>query len=675
MNVASGGGAQGTTSRAAGNVAGSAQPVNPPQGIYAGGTWHAAGTGVYNQALAAGMIPGAAGGGGGAAPPPIGIANMGFGQYGPAGMYTPTYARMGGMYGPSGGFTGGASAVVVSSAMAMAAGAMNIETQRIISGGSSSMIGDAAGNFGRGAGMIAGGIAGLLLGGGPLGAAIGAGAVGGMFESAARYLVAPGQARANAVENLTGFGAASGGSQVGFGTMTGRTMRIGEITSGINGNTPKFMQASEGQVASAWSTISGSLLEGGVNPFAAYGSRVYGPTAGDISSMERSIRGQTSPAGAWAGVSIMSMRMMGAGREQYGEAITRRMGDLFKNQLGDGAKLMAPVFGSLPETGGNMADMLMRFGVERTNLYNRLQSDDLRSPISSVQLSAVSGAVRSGARTAQMGALSIRGSGFASAIGYGQEMGALSGLPGGSDSLAYKQATRQLADSVTEGFAQSNMTSFGVPRAQIEGQQQRAQLLPYMPSRMFEIAGRGIALNNREIGALRSQMSTMESAGLLDESTQLQYTQRIESLRTSNASQLAMLSEGRENLLPGLVAGRRRSVGAVDSGQLAALSYSRAGLPFRGRGAINGGALAVQNAYADLVMGGGDVGPASRTSGINNMAGGGRTDDLLAAILATLKSGQSTQGQRPNALIGQAYGTTQTRDVGQGNTTVDRGSY
>jgi hypothetical protein len=167
----------------------------------------------------------------------------------------------------------------------------------------------------------------------------------------------------------------------------------------------------------------------------------------------------------------------------------------------------------------------------------------------------------------------------------------------------------------------------------------------------------------------------MQSAGLLDEQTELHMTSQIEGLRTNSAAQMAMLSEGRENLLPGLVAGRRRSAGAFDSSQLAALSFRNAGLPFRGQGAMGGGQLAVQNAYADMIFNGGDVGPRSRTSDINNAGMGGEVPEILKAILRTLQSSASTQGQRPNAGIGQAAGTLTSRDPSQGNNGVDRGSF
>lgn len=336
------------------------------------------------------------------------------------------------------------------------------------------------------------------------------------------------------------------------------------------------------------------------------------------------------------------------------------------------ARLAAPVLAARNRLGRNRADLLLQFGPEAYGAYaDATQTDDItpgqRDAYRNVQRADYA---------SRLGSAQIRGSGMAAAAAGRSSMEAISMLPGGRDSLAYAEARHGVMDSMLTGFSQSDAVNFGVPRAQIEGRMTRAQLMPYSPSRMFELAGREIGLNNRQIGSLRSRMSNLRSAGLLSEEQELGMTEQIESLRNATARSLSMISEGRENLIPGLVAGRRASVGSVNSLQLGALSFMRSGLPFRNMGAMGGGQKRFQDAYSDLIgLGEGDIMPHSRSQWMNNSGSGGEGGmmvSLLGQILRTLQGGGSPQGERPGRSFGQAAGIMSQRDVGASNTTVHR---
>lgn len=552
-------------------------------------------------------------------------------------------------------------------------------------------------------------IGGLATGNPMAGAGIGA-AANAVLGPLAQYLGRPDDYKATAGRTLTPFmGAYSGlqGGAVIASLMTGtpainpyappgtnpiewQASRLGALgyAANANGRLPENLQfamprgAPDPALSATYGAVAAGLFAGGLDPMGR-GANLPGgfayPYANNTVQNRRG--GLIDTLIGVAGTAAAGVRVATGGQETLSETFTRRLGTLFGNESPVVAKQIAPIFGALPETGGNMADILMKYGAQDTATFSRLQNDSLQSSVDPMTLATTSANIRTGQRLQRLGSLSIRGSGLAQAIALRGQMSDISSLPGGSDSMAFAEARNAYAGALTTAGQQSDITNFGITGVQLQGQMTRMQMMPYAPSRAFELSGRQIQNNMGQIGALRSRMNTMRSAGYLSEETELAMTSQIEGLRNQNAQDFAYLSEGRENMIPGLVAGRRRTTGSYDSANLAAFAYARGGVPFRNAGAVNGRQLGMQNAYSDMIgLGEGDIFPRSRSQGMNTggMAGGGfgtaGIESLLSQLLQVVKGGGGNlQGSRNSGPIGQTYGEQQTRNIGQGNNSVSRG--
>jgi hypothetical protein len=344
----------------------------------------------------------------------------------------------------------------------------------------------------------------------------------------------------------------------------------------------------------------------------------------------------------------------------------------FKYFMGapDIAEMARPVIGARSRYNRNDADLLLNFGPEAFGAYLDAYG---RPDITHAQRGSF-GNVQIGDYLAEKGSYQARGSGNAMAVARVGQMADILNLPEGRDSLAYARAGSQARDAMLLGFHQSDLTSFAIPGAQIQGRIDRANILPYNPSNLFALYGAQIGQNNQQIRTLSGRLETLARAGNLSEDEQYSLTSRIESLKTQNLADVFNVTEGRENLIPGLSAGRRRTVGAWTSDMALALSFANNNVPYRYAGATNGKQRRMQENFAEaLGYGEGDLDPISRTGGINNLSGSGgggagTTNSLLSAILATLQGGGG-QGQRPNGGVGQGFGTLGQRDVGRGNVT------
>jgi hypothetical protein len=353
-------------------------------------------------------------------------------------------------------------------------------------------------------------------------------------------------------------------------------------------------------------------------------------------------------------------------QETVGETYNRRLGQIFGTKLlPDMQKRISPMFD--PYYGSNAADLLTQFGAEDTSTYLRIQNDKLQSSVDPALLSRVAGRGREFARAERIGSLQPMGSaGFARNAALG-EMANLASLPGGTDSIAFAEKYAEERGLRSSQFSQSSIMQFGLRDVQLQGQQQRQQYLPFAPGNIFATSLSIISNNQQQIGRLSSYLQQ----GDLSENERLQRTQQLEGLRTENARNIGVLSEGFENRLPALAAGRPGFFGRYNSTQGAAINLGAIGSPVRAFGAMGGRQAAGQQAFVDAFDVSGSIGPYSRTSGMNNASATNMapTNEILMQILRAMNGGGNGKGagNRPseaygNAAAGQA---SKSPDLGQ----------
>jgi hypothetical protein len=566
--------------------------------------------------------------------------------------------------------------IAIGAASAFAGNTLDYRSNQILNGGGSVMDRARAG-FSAGGALIGAGLGAFA---GPPGMAIGAAIVGNLSGSLGSYLAAPMQ---NAVNTMT--------AQMPLAVAAGFTLnerspagvsprwrqgRFSSLSEELNqklfGNGPGNISSS--QIAGAWSAISDGMVAGGSNPFQkASSGYVYGASPDAVAAAEHRAH---APGGA--GLNAMNsaaevlVRQYGFGKEQTGEMYTRRLSRLFGG-YGDGdalkeaSKTVGSIFATLPETGGNPADVLKQFGPSKTALFMRIQNEDLKSQVSLKELSRVSALTRGAQRDASIGSLQARGSGAASEAAYRREMAAYATLPGGDKSMVYAEVAAKARSAGQTAFEQAGVGAFGIPMAHLAGERERLAVLPFSPGNRFANDLRTIALDNKEIKRVGSYMAQRRKSGQLSEDEELSLTQRLEGLETSKAYGIASLSSGMENRLPALSAGKGRRFDMFNSTQLASLALYKIHSPIRDFGSING----QQKQEQDEFLNGFHVrqtGPRSRTQGINNASSSDRVETLLERIANALERGGSQVGRasRPGEIAGAAAGALAQRNVGNG---------
>jgi len=137
--------------------------------------------------------------------------------------------------------------------------------------------------------------------------------------------------------------------------------------------------------------------------------------------------------------------------------------------------------------------------------------------------------------------------------------------------------------------------------------------------------------------------------------------QQMEGLQTANAQGIANLSEGFENRLPAMSAGRSRFFGRFNSLDGAAMNLAGLGHPSRAFGAMNGRQLQNQDDFvkAFALPANASVGVGSTTSAMNNP----QVVGLLERIARALE-GKNSGGSRPGEARGKASGSIERADVG-----------
>jgi hypothetical protein len=582
-------------------------------------------------------------------------------------------------------------------------GYLNLQTNQFLNGGSDIM--GQAGLYGRGIGSVIGGVLGSFFG--PVGTAAGMAIGGGAGEALLKYAAAPLAGNADAALNALPIFAARYGAG-GIPAVQALTSRSGAfgMFGGYNGSSmenlmaqingipgkgglPEYARVGLEGTGRAYSSIAEGLFAGGQDPFgpgynspagvaypyAGYRDRfALGGADGRIGTkMIDTVIGAAGTALSYSG------RYRTGGQETLTDTYTRRLGKLVGGRFDDVSKnVIQPILGSRPETGDNVADILERFGPEATSTWLAIQNEDLKSSVDPMLLARTSANLRTGDRLAAMAGTQARGVGAAQRVIYTGELSDVSALPGGSESLTASRIRQQIRESTLEEYRASDITGFEIPSARLQGARDRANLLPYNPSNVFGLDAATIALDRRQEAILGNRMDSLRRSGNLSEDEELRLTRQQEALHTDEFARLREITEGRENLIPGLSAGRPRLVGQFTSDQAEALSFANGRVPYRFAGAVNGADLARQDrAAADLGLSPSDLRPGSRTQEMNSGSGGGGADPdikrLLSAILSAIQGGNA-QGARANESYGQGYGTISQRDVARGNATVDMGA-
>jgi hypothetical protein len=553
-------------------------------------------------------------------------------------------------------------------------GSLDYATNQILNGGGSLV--ERGHTTGSAIGALIGGIAGIPFG--APGVATGAGIGSSVFGSAGAFLMAPLQNAAHMWDAQVPLSAASGwlkGS--GNGDYTGgsfmrRSARFFGMERQINKVWDEPDQITGPQISDAWANLSEGLVHGGINPFdKAKNGFKYGATVDDIASANALARGPGNKLINTLNASAQLMaKNFGAGDEAVGEMYTRRLGRLFGGSqegkaLANASKDMAQIFASLPETGGNLADNLMKFGPTKTALFERIQTESLRAQVPIQQLWETSAAVRGAGRDASLGSLQARGSGAATEAAYRREMGAYASLPGGDQSLVYAEASARARDAGRAKFAQEDIGLYSIPAAHLAGERERLNVLPFNPGSRFSNDLRSISLANRELKRVGGYMAARKKSGELSEDEELSLTERMEGLETQKAYGIASLSSGFENRLPALSAGRGRTFNQFTSLQGAQLALYKVRSPIRDFGSINGDQKRDQDAFLDGFQVR-QTGPRSRTQGLNNAGSSDRVESLLERIANALERNRVGGGARSGEIAGGAAGALAQRNPGRG---------
>jgi hypothetical protein len=353
-------------------------------------------------------------------------------------------------------------------------------------------------------------------------------------------------------------------------------------------------------------------------------------------------------------------------QESVGETYQRRTAQLFGSKIApEMQKHIMPLFD--PYYGSNVADLVMNFGSVDTASYLRIQNDKLESSVDPKLLDRVAGRSREFARAERIGSLHPTGSAGYARNAVLAQMANLATLPGGTQSIAYQEKYAEERGLRSSQFSQSTLSGYGLRSLELEGQRARQEYLPFSPGNRFA-TNIGVVVNNRQqIGRLDSYLSNPD----LSEQERYQRSAERQDLFTQNARSIGEISEGFENRLPALSAGRPGFFGRYSSLQGAARQLGEIGSPVRFAGAVGGRQVRFQQGIFEALGGDASLSPYSTTANLNNPhapvnypAGHSTpatnmnpTNDILMQIRDLLKGsggGGKGAGMRP----AEAYGNT-----------------
>ena len=322
----------------------------------------------------------------------------------------------------------------------------------------------------------------------------------------------------------------------------------------------------------------------------------------------------------------------------------------------DVAKMTDAIVAATNETGGNPVDILSRFGPQASILYAGLGGMDGDK----ASLLKLTTAMQKGGRAMQFASTS------ASEVG-GKTMAALNGLlgqieiaPGGRDSLLYAQTQQQMRAARMANYGEMDTMNYAIPMTQLQGQIARSDVLPFSPGNRMGLEMQSIALNTRHLGQLQDRYGILKKRGDLSEDQELSMVTQMENLRTGVAHSVASLSEGMENRLPALSAGRPSFFARYNNMNLAALNVGMMGSPISSYGSIDGGQYGMQSAFRNAF--------AVPTGNYSNTQGMNASLSVLERIAGTLEriAGGNGGGGRPGENRQAAQSATRDQRLNTG---------
>lgn len=290
--------------------------------------------------------------------------------------------------------------------------------------------------------------------------------------------------------------------------------------------------------------------------------------------------------------------------EEFAKWVTGNISSRYGTKVDEITKMIAPVFGSLPETGGNLADILLKFGAGTTYRYlEGLTPFGEKPQIVAGDLMHSSAQIRGDERRAKLGSLGFRGVGKTVGSALEDQMRDIAAVPGGEDSEAYGVARQKRKGAMVQEFDEEDATGYEMTMTRYEGMRSRAKLLPYSPGVGYAYALRGIGMRSTRLRTLESRRDRLRKEGTLSERDELSFAQQEESLQTANAQDVAMLSEGMEDRMPVMSAGTPGGFRKFDSMSLAAYHLAMMASPMRRFGAVSGRQAREQDEFVSAFVG------------------------------------------------------------------------
>lgn len=609
------------------------------------------------QAMQAGSGGAFVGGGSGVPPvaggPGGGGAPFGFSP-GPGGVYRGMMNQQGAirmrLQGGAGAFVGLQAA---SGAARFAADAINYQTDRLLVGGDDPM---------ARAKMIAGGIStaigvgtGLMFG--PMAGFMAAGLSESVLDPIARYLAAPEANRLNANQSLmpyfsSVYGRGGMNAVDVYTSSMGRNRlnmndpynpiiipalsRLERMRDFVNPQLTEGIKTSTASIGATLGAINSSMFQSGLNPEARgdfmpgilrrpfeEGQRTtarqdYNAAYGQASFRDKSHGFRlidTLINNALGDIKSQAVREPGF-QETIGETYTKRLSLILGNDAPAGAKRVAPMFSrEFGERGGNIADLLMKFGPESTLLYERMLSKDLQSPIDPRELSRISGEMAANSRQRTLGALQVRGRGAAATGAALADMNTLAQLPEGKQSVAYAEANAARRSGLQQFFHEQDTMRYDIPRDALNARRDIARELPYQPGYGMRFAMESLQMRSGEITEKTGRFRTLMSMGDLSEDQERAYRKELLDLKVEQAHDIGTLAEGGPNRMRAMFAGGLSRRGRFDSMSMARTALWKSGHPRQDYGFAGGAHMAHSDDW--FAQFGVAVDPISRTSQIN----------------------------------------------------------
>lgn len=436
--------------------------------------------------------------------------------------------------------------------------------------------------------------------------------------------------------------------------------------SGEKGDYTQYHMSAE-QMAKSYSTVYGALIESGINPEQMVSSGLdrhttLGHIGDDAMKKAQAImdnpkstltqkRAATAQAFIGAAMNYKDRDIQDTKDPLYAMLVER--GAIRWGKAGEQIidKAIAPIIGTINQTGNNTADILMKYGVGATNSWIEDTTEIGKTPrVSLPELMKVQSTMQKSGRSLQFSQLAVRNRGGSAADLLGFQQDTIASIPGGDKSLTYAQLGEQKRMAGFQRDREQDIMSYDMPMAALEGAEQRRQFLPNMPGYGLKLSMERLSMRSPYIAQRQKRYAAQVAGGQLTEEEQLQQFQQIQSLQTEQAHDIGMLAEGGANRMLAFSGGRPSFFSRMDSIGLARTAFARSGSPQIGSGANNGAQLKYQNDFfRQFASPGFDplhaMAPHA-TSGYQNspLAPTGRTEGLLKSILDALKAIQNGNG-------------------------------